>query len=50
LTIVRRTSKEIELNAKSNQKSDGWTENVGHNDPISMSMCSTHQDVSTYED
>jgi len=25
-------------------------ENVGHSDPISISMCNTHQDVSTYED
>jgi len=24
--------------------------NVGHSDPISLSMCSTHQDLSTYKD
>jgi len=26
------------------------SENVGHSDPISILMCSTHQDLSTYED
>jgi len=41
------TSREMELKAKYNRSE---VENVSHSDPILISMCSIHQDVTIYDD